>query len=724
VRPRAGRPGDRSVRRWRLGAIAAALVTLVALTGTVPPAGAQELGDDDVDVRLVVSSLTGVLGPSSLVLGEVDPLDRPEPPLDLEVRLLVENAGPSPLDSLRLVLELFPAAGTRADLTAALEGEPTGQPHVHEVAVHDGAPLETGAIAGIADTFEHEEVAIWAEDGGVHPLRLTVQRGTDVLAQTTTAVVWMGRAPTSPLLTSVVWPIDDGPWRTAQGAYLAGADRTIQPGGRLDTLLRVLERRPEAHVVLAPAAHLLEDLRDRADGFTILERQADGSIEARTVEPEDRDARLANDTLTRLRELAQQLPLAPVTGAYADADLAALMDTGLTELAAESAVEGRRRLQLLLDRAPDAGTHLAGGRLSPAVLDLLPGDQVLLPADAAAPDPDLADRSRGALRPLRSASGRLLTALIADPQTSAALEAAPSPAGPVADAQRVLAESAAAYFEAPETPDRIHVVLPPASWSASPELLTRLLDGFSDAPWVALTSPDAQATRGDRSERPMLLAEPVEGPLAAPLASSLQDATAALTAARTALTAETPTIGDRSPRDLHDALLRATSRWYLESGAGESDALVRDVRRAVDETFGDVAVASGTQVTLTSDSGQIPITLQRTRGGPITVRVEVASQGRLVWPDGRRSEPLELTDGATQTVSFHTRALSTGTFPVTVRITDPSGEHELERTTLSVRSTAISGPALSATGLAVLALLLAGALRRRRPRRQRLEVVE
>jgi MYXO-CTERM domain-containing protein len=106
------------------------------------------------------------------------------------------------------------------------------------------------------------------------------------------------------------------------------------------------------------------------------------------------------------------------------------------------------------------------------------------------------------------------------------------------------------------------------------------------------------------------------------------------------------------------------------------------------------------------------------------VRVEVASQGRLVWPDGRRSEPLELTDGVAQTVSFQTRALSTGTFPVTVRVTDPTGEHELERTTVSVRSTAISGPALSATGLAVLALLLAGALRRRRPRRSHLEVVE
>jgi hypothetical protein len=717
-----GRPGDRSVPRPRLLQAAAALVALLVLAG--PAAAAAQEVTDDTDVRLVVSSLTGVLGPGSLALNEDDPLARPEPPLDLELRVLVENAGPTPLDSLRVVLELFPAAPSRADLTAAFEGELTGQPNVHEVAVHDGAALGTGAIAGIADTFEHDEVTVWSEDGGVHPLRLTVLRGTDVLAQTTTAVVWIGRTVESPLLTSMIWPIDDSPWRTVQGAYPAGADRAILPGGRLDTLLRVLERRPEARVVVAPAAHLLEDLRDRADGFTALERQPDGSVEARTVEPEDADARRSNDTLTRLRAVAQQLPFAPVTSAYADADLAALADSGLTELAAEAAVEGRRRLQLLLDRPPDAGTHLAGGRLDPSVLDLLPGDQLLLPPDAVAPDADLANGSRGALRPLRSSSGRLLTGLVGDPQTTAALAAAPTAAGPVVDAQRVVAESAAAYFERPGTADRAHVILPPVTWSPAPELLTGILDTLSGAPWIELTTPDVQAAVGDRSERASTLAVRHDHRFAPDLTDALEETTTALGSARAAVTTESPTVGGRNPRELHDTLLRATSRWYRDTGAGEADALVRDVRRAVDETFGDVTVASGTQVTLTSDSGQIPITLQRTRGGPITVRVEVASQGRLVWPDGRRSEPLVLTEGATQTVAFRTRALSTGTFPVTVRVTDPSGEHELERTRLSVRSTAISGPALSATGLAVLALLLAGARRRRRPRKHHLEVVD
>lgn len=121
-------------------------------------------------------------------------------------------------------------------------------------------------------------------------------------------------------------------------------------------------------------------------------------------------------------------------------------------------------------------------------------------------------------------------------------------------------------------------------------------------------------------------------------------------------------------------------------------------------------MTSGT-VTLTSDTGQIPVTLQRTRGGAIQVVVTVESQGRLLWPEGRRSEVLRLGEGHSQTVSFPTRALSTGTFPVTVRITDPDGTTVIGGTTLSVRSAAISGVALTGTGLLVAVLLLLGAFR-------------
>jgi hypothetical protein len=350
VTTRPPQPGTRAA----LPAWFALFLGLILTVGVAGPAGAQPTSED-ADLRMVVSSLTGVLGPYSVPRTEDDPLAPPDPPLDLELRLLIENAGPEPLDSLRVVIELYPATATRADLTAAFEGSPAGQPKVHEVAVRDGGSLAPGDIAGVADVFPYDDVDVWSEDGGVHPLRIAVVRGTDVLAQTMSAVVWIASPIESPLLSTFVWPYDDAPWRTVRGAYVPDADRSIQPGGRLDTLLRTLERRPDAPVTLAPAAHLLEDLRDRADGFTVFERQADGSVERRELQPEDSQARLANDVLLRVREVAQQLPHAPVTGAYADADLVALTAVAQTQLAGEAAVEGRRRLQQLLDRAPDAG---------------------------------------------------------------------------------------------------------------------------------------------------------------------------------------------------------------------------------------------------------------------------------------------------------------------------------------------------------------------------------
>ena len=150
---------------------------------------------------------------------------------------------------------------------------------------------------------------------------------------------------------------------------------------------------------------------------------------------------------------------------------------------------------------------------------------------------------------------------------------------------------------------------------------------------------------------------------------------------------------------------------------------MRDVQRAVDTTIGDIEVSSGT-VTLTSDTGQIPVTLQRSRGEAIQVVATVESQGRLLWPEGRRSEVLQLDEGSTATVSFPTRALSTGTFPVTVRVTDPSGTTIIADTTLSVRSTAISGVALTGTVVLVAILLLFGAVRRGDRRRAPLSSVD
>ncbi len=702
--------------------LAVGILGLVLLGLPALPAGASE--SPDLELRL--SDVTGVIGPdqdeeaeseSAALTAEQSGLEE-----DLGLRLLVTNRGEQAVEGLRVVVEIHPAAASRQALADAFDGDGLGSPTgpVHDQAVRELAALEPGEVAGVEESIFREEAG-WPEEGGVHPVRVSLIRGAEVLDEVITAVVWLGDTRGEPLLTTFVWPFTDTPWRAELGRYAAGSQRDIRTGGRLDVLLRALEAHEDAGVLLAPSAHVLEDLQDQSSGFEQVELQEDGSRLTEDVEPEEEPARLANATLQRLREMAERLPHQPVHGPYADADLDALAtrDQAMRELAGELASEGRRRLQLGLERSVDASAFVLGAPVGPEVLDLMPTEHLLVPAHLAADD-DVT----GQLRTLRSPSGRPLLATVGDPVIGQLL-AEPEHDGR-AGAQRVLAETAMLYFESPDSDGRSLSLHPPQDWDPDPELANGLLEGLDEAPWLELVSPSQQASLGERSPVPLELVPPQEERLSIEQADRLASARTDLEAAAGARPTGDEVEEDedaaprRSPRELEDALFRSTSTWLIEDSAAE--ALVRDVQSEVERSFGDVEVASGSQVTLTSDTGQIPVTVRRTRGGPITVRVEVASQGRLEWEE-RYSEDIVLADEEAHTVSFETRALGTGTFPVTVVVTDPSGTRELERTTLSVRSTTVSGPALSATGVLVLALLLLGALRRR-PRGPRLQVID
>jgi hypothetical protein len=132
-------------------------------------------------------------------------------------------------------------------------------------------------------------------------------------------------------------------------------------------LLRALELHDEPGVLLAPSAHLVEDLEDLSSGFVEIERQEDGTRSRHEVPADDATARRAAETLRRIRDLAEDAAYQPITGAYANADLAALLAHGdeLREVAGELATEGRSRLQRDLERSVDASVFLQDARPAP-----------------------------------------------------------------------------------------------------------------------------------------------------------------------------------------------------------------------------------------------------------------------------------------------------------------------------------------------------------------------
>lgn len=680
------------------------------------PAVAEEHDDvgHDPQLRLTVTEFTGVLGPGSVSRLPEAPDDPRTIPTDLELRLILENLGDGPTDSLQTVVEVYPAVDDREHLRDAFEGSPEGPPvHVHSQDIADGESLAPGAIQGVEETLDRSMVP-WATDpGGVHPVRIAVTRGTDVLVETITAVVWLEEHPTDPLLTTLAWPLDAPPWRTTRDAYPLDADAELTDGGRLDVLLSAVERTPSEPIQLAPAAHLLEDLSDRADGFTSLERAPNGELVGRRVPATATGPTRAMDALTRLREVASTLEAPPIAGTYAAADLDGLLqsDPPLADLAAEAAIDGRRRVQLQLGVEVDASTHLLREAVEPAVLDLLPGEQLLLSSEAAdVPRPGDGSGLDGAVQQVRAPSGRLLTALVADPYLEESLAQTDHPAGPVLAAQRPIAEAAMAYLTADDD-DRALAVLPPATWDPSAETAERLLAHLTETPWLELAPATAATSATSTTGGTLQLREPTGPAMTGELSDRIREVSDELDAAAASLPDEGEHLGDHRIDRLHDTILRASSTWYDGADRDQAEALLRDVERTVEATFGEIEVPDG-EITLTSDTGQIPVTLQRARGGPILVDVEVDSPGTLQWPEGRRAERIELQPDESRTVTFETEALSTGAFPVTVRVSDPSGTHEYTVATVAVRSTAISGPTLLAVAVVVLGLLLTGVLRR------------
>lgn len=710
-------------------------VLAAALLGALPAATAATAqttpdGGDDRAVRLVITELQAVLGPGAVADAPSDDEgDLPTSPR-LRARVLIEHTGRVPLGDLALVTEVFPAASSRSALRSALDtdGGLDGATSVHidEQPLED-LVLEPGQIVGVDVVLDVEDIR-WEEDGGVHPLRLALTRGASVLDEVRSAAVWLAAPVERPLWTAAVWPFDEAPWREAGGTYPRGVDGAVRPGGALDAQLRAVERHPGTGVVLAPPAHLLEDLRDRAGGYTRTERRDGGALETRRVAGDDEAARRSNELLGRLRVALEDGANPPLARPYADADLGSLAaDEDTRSLAGELARAGRDRLDAAGQRVTEPRAFLLPRGAGPQALDLVPADTVVVPYRAIeGPDPAADPTLPSPVRDVTSAGGRPVTVLVADPYVTELLRVNGSTARAPLRAHRVLLETAMTYFETPGAEARALAVLPPEGWAPSAELAQRLLLGLDSAPWLTLVGPAEVVARAQPGPPGVL--RPADAPAVdaadrARVRTALGDLEAVWRARRGGLTAvddDDGRIADRDPAALRDELLRATSRWY-PPGSTVREGLLADVEGAVRETLDSVTLADGGTVTLTAETGTIPVTLALGEGGPIDVRVEVASQARLTWPEGASTEVIRLQPGTTQTVSFATRALSTGDFSVTVRVTDPSGRLELDRTALSVRSTAVAGPALAIIAGLVVVLLAVGLLRR--PTRRALKVV-
>ncbi len=362
--------------------------------------------------------------------------------------------------------------------------------------------------------------------------------------------------------------------------------------------------------------------------------------------------------------------------------------------------------------------------MTPAAMNLLGEDtHVLLPSGQVTGSSQMADeldvghaRMHVAPNPNdpRACAGPASdcpTATVADPDVARLLADPPVEAGLALTRQRMVAETALLYLTRPAEQGRSLLVLPPVHWSPSRGVPETVLTALLDSPWLAMTTP-ASAAEGPRGVTTLSSAATS---LPTTVSTELTGAHAQLAALRAAMPDGLPDLAGQTVSDLEDALLRALTPEMLADGGVDALSRIRAVRGVAETAFGSVALIEGTPVTLASDTGPVPITLERTAGGDIELVVEVESRAGLIWENGGQQQRLTLPEGASRTVSFDTRAVARGQFPVTVSVWDPTHSKLLDRANLSVRSTSISRTALVIIGSVVVALLAVGALRRRSP---------
>lgn len=680
-------------RARRRGA-AALLVLLTALSSWGAPAAADTTAGPEAraTARLVVNGLAAVVGPArdeTVPEGE-EPIGLPS---SLGARVLVHNPGEESLDGLRLVVTVHRRTTTRSELRRALDPSTSDAGPVETIALDQPLePLPPGGFAQLEVSVPAEELGLVDPDNDVtvHPVTLAVVRAVSVLDQVRVAAVGVAGPIARPLQAVALAPLDGPVDRDA------AATAQLLPGGRLDRILRAVEQAPTGVLTLAPAPHTAEDLA----------RLVDEAVPG------------ATDMAARLSAVVDERGAGVVSMPYALADVPALDFSSSTEdLATQAILAGRRRLTSRLGVTPDAA-HLLLSTQTDTSVDLAPADTLLTTWDDTL-GPDLEANPTAdvppALRTGRSPAGRGLTVLVGDPWVTDHLATATGTNGWSVDAHRVVAETAMLFARAPGRDGRVVAVVPPVGWDAPGQLPDELYAQLAAAPWLRLDNPVQVAGRGS-------VTAPWDGTaqLSSPrtlLLSRLATAEQRLLglAASVAGTETTPAVVARE-----DDLLRAISVWPTATPLRRAEALLSEIEEETTAAIGTVTVPDDSVVTLASERGVIPVTVQHPDGVPLRVDVEVTTQGRLTFDEGT-SQTVLLEEGGTATVTFPATALSRGRFPLVVTVRTLGGDVVLASARVTVRATAVSRPALLAVGGVVLALLLLGRLRR--PRRPRLEVV-
>jgi hypothetical protein len=489
-----------------------------------------------------------------------------------------------------------------------------------------------------------------------------------------------------PTRLAVLWPVLATPAAGA-GDTLPAASFGSELNGRLTDLVTTAAGEPVSWVL---DGDLLESAGALADGGPLPQGSA-------IAAPDPAAARW-------LASLKSAVGTGDVNAlAYADPDAVAVTRAGLTADLKTSTALGPAVVRDVLGRSVTGDVAWpAEGTADAAALGALndAGVRAVVLSDVYTPTSRTVSYTPSAVGPLENSQ---LTALVTDRVLSALLATpAAQQGGAVLARQRFLSELAMITAERPFD-GRAVVVAPPRYWQPEVAAVRDLLSALGSVPWVqpqTVQQLRAQASPGVSRRRPSYPTVVARREVSAGQLDQVRVGRYDLQALTSVLSQPQP-LADQLER----GLLRAESTAWRERAVAGT-AFARSVSAVIAKAQAGVRIVPSGPITLTSRSGQIPITVANDLDQAVTVRLDVAAV-----PSVRMtlSQPGLVTVGAgrRETVEVQAKAAANGRLVVQTRLLAPDGQVYGPVLSFPVRATGIGQVAQWVVGGALVLLTVA-----------------
>jgi hypothetical protein len=288
-------------------------------------------------------------------------------------------------------------------------------------------------------------------------------------------------------------------------------------------------------------------------------------------------------------------------------------------------------------------------------------------------------------------------------------------ADPAVRAQRFLAGLAVVAFESPDEARAVTAVNTP-DFDPPARLLDAVLTGLRGNP---LLRPMTVANVFEQIE-PATTDDgnPISRALAPYLPPGTPVAASAYASAQTKLDTFEAFAPDAPGLNVarHALLSSVSSAWSGAAGAAEARAQLAGATAVADGFLSRIHVPTKSTITLTSRSGDIPITFRNSTGQKVDVLVQLAS-AKLSFPDG--AQQLITLKPKSTTVRFEVVARTSGSFPLRVTLRSGDGSLLIGQADFRVEATAVSAAGLFLIIGAAVFLLLWWLVHYRRERARR-----